>query len=72
LEKKVLWLQCSLFDPELQGVTGSLRDFELHWALSLVLHNDSARRHLAPVAYVSHFEGDEVASPQLAIDAQVE
>jgi hypothetical protein len=53
----------------LQGVTGSLRDLELHWTLSLVLHDDRARCHLVAVAYIPNLEGDEVASSQLAIDA---
>ena len=38
----------------------------------LVLHDDRACGHLVAVAHVPDFEGDEIASAQLAVDAQIE
>ena len=49
-----------------------LRDLELHRALRLVLHDDGARRHLVSMTHVPNLQSDEVASAQLAVDAQVE
>ena len=71
-EQEVLRLQHSQLDPGLQGVAGSLRDLELHWALRLVLHDDSARRHLVAVTHVPDLERDKIAAAQLAVDSEVE
>ena len=70
-EEEVLRLQPGQLDPGLQGVPGGLRYLELHRALGLVLHDDGPRCHLVSMAHVPDFEGDEVASSQLAVDAQV-
>ena len=70
-EEEVLRPQPRLLYPGLQGVSGCLRDLELHWELRLVLHDDRACRYLISMAYVSNLEGDEVASTQLAVDTQV-
>jgi hypothetical protein len=40
--------------------------------LRLVLHDDGACRHLVAMAHVPDLESDEIASAQLAVDAQVE
>jgi hypothetical protein len=37
-----------------------------------VLHDNGTRRHLVSMAHIPDFEGDEVASSQLAVDAEVE
>ena len=69
-KQKVLRLQPGVFDPCLQGVTGGLGNLELHRSLRLVLHDDGACRHLVAVADVPDLESDEVASAQLAVDAE--
>lgn len=71
-EEKVIRLQLSLFDPSLQGVAGSCRDLELDRALGLVLHYDRACRDWVAMADVSDLEGEEIASAQLTVDAQIE
>jgi len=71
-EQEVLRLQRRFPDPCLHGLASGLRDLELHRALGLVLHDDGAWCHLVAMAHVPDLEGNEVASPQLAIDAQVE
>lgn len=67
----VLWFQPRQLDQGLQGVTGSPHDFELHWTLSLVLNDDSARCHLGAVAYILNLDGDKVASKPVEIVSQV-
>jgi hypothetical protein len=71
-KQEVFLLQSGKLDPRLNGLPGGRRDFELHWALRLVLDDDGARRHLVAMAHVSDFEADQVASAQLAVDAEVE
>jgi len=61
-----------LLDPRLQGVPGSLGDFELRWALRCVLHDDGARRQLIAMTGITDLGGDEVAAAKLAVHAQVE
>jgi hypothetical protein len=36
-----------------------------------VLHDDGARRHLVPMTNVPDLQGNEVASTQFAVNAQV-
>ena len=61
-----------LLDPGLQDVPGCLRDLELDRSLRQMLHDDGARRHLVAMTHVPDLERDEVASAQLAVDAEVE
>lgn len=44
----------------------------MNGALRLVLHDDSARRHLVAVAHVPDLQRDKIAAAQLAVDAEVE
>ena len=71
-KQEVVWFKLRTPDPHLYSVPGCLRDLKLHRALSLVLHDDGAGRHLIAVAHVPYLEGDEIASTQLAVDAKVE
>jgi hypothetical protein len=71
-EQEIVGLQRRQLDPFLHRVTGTRRDLELHWALSLVLHHHGAGCSLIPVADVPDLQADEVAAAKLAVDAQVE
>jgi hypothetical protein len=71
-EEKVIGLKPCDLDPLLHSFTGSCSDFKLDGALSLVLHHDSARCNLLTVADVPNFEGNEVTTTKLAVDAKVE
>ena len=69
---EVLRFQPGQLDPGLHRVSGGWRYLELNGALGLVLDDDGACRHLVAVAHVPDLEADQVASAQLAIDAEVE
>jgi hypothetical protein len=71
-EQEVLSLQLGLLDPRPQGFPCRLGDLKLDGALGLVLHDDGARCDLIAVADVADPQCDEVATPELAVDAQVE
>jgi hypothetical protein len=45
-----------------------LGDFELHWTLGLLLHDDRAGANAIAMRYVSNAQPDQIASPQLAVD----
>jgi len=68
-ETGVLGLQLSLLDPSLKSLPSRQRDFELHRALGLVLHNDCTRCHLITVTHIPDLQCDQIAAPKLAIDA---
>jgi hypothetical protein len=71
-KQEILGLQLSLLDSSLKRLPSCQRDFELHRALGLVLHDDGTRRHLISVTNIPDLQGDQIAAPKLAIDAQVE
>jgi hypothetical protein len=71
-KQEVLGLELSLLDPSLKRLPGRQCDFELHRALGLVLHDDGTRCHLITVTHIPDLQGDQIAAPKLAIDAQVE
>ena len=71
-EQVILRLEPGLLDPRLQGFPCRLRDLKLHGALRLVLHDDRSCRRSVSMAHVADPEGDEIASAQLAVDAEVE
>lgn len=71
-ELEVLSLQLGLLDPRLQDFPCRRGDLNLDRSLGLVLHDDGARCELNAVADVADPQGNEVATPELAVDAQVE
>src|SRR6516225_595624 len=64
--------ELGLIDPCRDGVTGRRCDFELNRPMGLLLHDRCPVRDLAPVADFIDFELQKIASPQLAVDAQIE
>jgi len=49
--------------PSAGGVLGLIRDFELHWTLSLLLHDDGARGHTLAVADIIDSQLHQIAGP---------
>jgi hypothetical protein len=70
-EKVIVRFQPRLSDPGVNGVARRGRDLELHWALSLVLHNHRPGRDMIAMANIAHAQADQVAGAQLAVDAQI-
>jgi hypothetical protein len=61
-----------VLDPSTDGVTGRLRDLELHRTLGLLLQQDGPRCHAVPVADVSSAQPHQVTGSKLAVDGEVE
>jgi uncharacterized protein (DUF2336 family) len=50
------------------GVSGLIRDLELHRTLSLLLHDDGARCHTLSVADIVDSQLHQITGAQLAVD----
>ena len=71
-EEMIIGLEPGTADPMRHRLAGLLGDFELHWALGLLLHDDRPRANAIAVRDVSNAQPDQIASAQLAVDGQVE
>ena len=49
-----------------------LCDFELHWPLSLLLHDNRAGPDMATLNHVVDAKADKIAATQLAFDGEIE
>ena len=71
-EEVILGFESRLGDPACDGFLRLLCDLELHWTLRLLLHDDGTRGDSITVGHIANPQSHEVASPQLAVDSQVE
>ena len=71
-EEVVLGSQRSCSDPVGQCTAREVGDFELYWAMRLLLHDDAPRGDPITVGNIAHPELHEIAAPELTIDGQVE
>ena len=58
-------------DASLEALPGGGRDFELDWSVRLLLHHDGAVGYVGPMAAVANPQPQELAIPELAVEAQV-
>jgi hypothetical protein len=49
----------------------ALRNFKLHWALGLLLHDDRAWSDVLTVRDVAHPELNEITRAELAVDSEI-
>lgn len=70
-KQEILGLQLCCPDPSQQSILGLVRDFELDRTLGLLLHHDSARGNPGPMRNVTNAQLDQVASSELAVDAEM-
>jgi hypothetical protein len=59
-------------DPRSDRVPRLLGDFELHWSLGLLLHDNCPGRDPAALDDIVDAETNQVASTQLAVDCEIE
>jgi hypothetical protein len=46
-------------------------DFELHWPLRLLLHDNGAGRNVTALDYIVDAKSNQIATAQLAVDGEV-
>jgi hypothetical protein len=59
-------------EPSQDRCSRGFGQLELDWSLCLALYNHGTGKHLVPVRDVAHAQADQIATPQLTIDCQVE
>jgi hypothetical protein len=71
-KQALLWFQFRLLDPRCDSGPRRFRQLELHRPLRLPLHDHRTCQNTTPVRDVPNMQIDEVATPQLAVDREVE
>jgi hypothetical protein len=71
-KQALLWFQFRLLDPRCDSNPRRLRQLELHRPLRFPLHDHRAWQNLAAMCDVPNMQVDQVATPQLAVNREVE
>ena len=71
-EQIILGLQCGCSHSGEDRLSGRLRDFELHWTLGFLLHNDCACGDSIAVGHITDAQLHEIAAAKFAVDRQIE